>query len=101
MDYSDMIKIISSSNIGVIERGEQLLHDYCNVISSILDYKYTLDHYHGENDDVYTNRINSISKALSILLGDVDVYMDILNITEKTHTAKKERIKKIATKIQR
>jgi len=100
MTYEEMVKKLAETDMTEIERGENLIRSMCGVIDAILNYKYVLDHYKGDSDGVIQDQINSIKNAMAIMVGDADVYMMLLGITDKVRTKADSRIGKILRKMR-
>ena len=98
--YREMIKELAESEISDIERGDLLIRDMCKTIDAILVYKYTKDYYSGNSDSVIQDRINAIDQAMAVMVGNMDIYMEILQITYSVQQHNNKRIQKILKRIR-
>lgn len=98
----DIIKVFRHDGISEIERGDILIKNMCRVTTDLLNYRYTVNHYVGDNTStVVTDIVCRIKNSLALLLSDMEIYMDQLDITDKVRQKKVERINKLAEKIRR
>lgn len=98
----DIIKVFRHDGISEIERGDVLIKNMCRVTTDLLNYRYTVNHYVGDDTStVVTDIVCRIKNSLALLLSDMEIYMDQLDITDKVRQKKVERINKLAEKIRR
>lgn len=98
----DIIKVFRHDGISEIERGDILIKNMCRVTTDLLNYRYTVNHYVGDDTStVVTDIVCRIKNSLALLLSDMEIYMDQLDITDKVRQKKVERINKLAEKIRR
>lgn len=98
----ESIKIFRYDGISEVERGDILIKNMCRVTTDLLNYRYTVNHYIGDDTStVVTDIVCRIKNSLALLLSDMEIYMDQLDITDKVRQKKVDRINKLAEKIRR
>lgn len=97
MEYRDNVKILARNERDEIEAAEVIIKEMCQLTTSFLNYKYTVDHYKGEGTAI-SDKVDTIKNNLAVLLGDIDVYMEQMNITSKVVDKKESRIARLAKK---
>ncbi len=100
-NYDDAIKTMVKNGKDELDRGDIIIKEMSRLTQDLLDYRYTVNHYEGNQKGVYSDKISTIKNTLSILLGDIDMYMEYVGIADKVDKKKKERIIKLAEKIER
>ena len=101
MEYRKAIRVLSSGDRNELERGDILIKEMSRLTTDILNYRYISEHYKGVQEKVMIDNVNKIKNSLAILLGDMEVYMDCLNISNDVTDKKRNRITKIADKKQK
>lgn len=86
------------NNKKVLANGDMVTKGACRLITNITDYRYCCENYKGESETVFEDKVNTIKKSLSILLGDLELYMDSLGITEEAKTLAEKRLEKLANR---
>ena len=101
MTYKEMITKLAASDVSEIERGENLIRSMIKTIDAIMNYKYVSDHYKGDTPGVMVDQTNIVRNALCVMIGDMDIYMEVLDITESVRPKVEGRIVKIVKKIDK
>ena len=101
MKYEEAIKIMTSGDRDELDRGDILIREMCRLTNDLLDYRYTVQNYKGDQNGIYSDKVGSIKNTLAILLGDVDMYMEYMDITDKVNKKKESRVIKLAEKKER
>lgn len=100
MKYEEAVKKLTKSNKSCFDRGDMIIRDCCKLITDIQNYRYTYDHYKGgENNTVLKDKLMTIKNSLGIIIGDIDTYAEMLNITDLVKDKCESRIIEIADKI--
>lgn len=99
MRYEDMIKIIAKTDKTVVDRGDIVIKDMSRLINDIMNYRYTVEHYKGDTEDVLTDKLMSVKNSMAILESDMDIYKETADISSKVESKKIGRINKIMDKI--
>lgn len=99
MKYKNMIKAVANSNRTQFERADILIREMCKLISDLLDYRYTSEHYKGDGN-VVDDRINTIKNSLSLVVTDIDIYMEQMNMTEEVKGKAAKRLDKLVKKLE-
>lgn len=99
-EYEEALKAIVNSNRDELDRGDMIISEMCKLTQNLLDYRYAVNHYEGNQKGVLIDKIGTIKNTLSVLLGDIDMYMEYVDITDKVNKKKEERVIKIAAKIK-
>lgn len=99
MRYEDMIKIIAKTDKTVVDRGDIVVKDMSRLINDIMNYRYAVEHYKGDTEDVLTDKLMSVKNSMAILESDMDIYKETAEISSKVESKKIGRINKIMDKI--
>lgn len=99
MTYENAVKIIANSDKTIADRGQIIIKEMNRLSSDIIDYDYTDKHYKGSGS-VLTDKVQTIKKSLAVLLSEIDVYMQMLNITDSVKNNAERRVNRIAERIQ-
>lgn len=99
MKYKNMIKAVANSNRTQFERADILIREMCKLISDLLDYRYTSEHYKGDGN-VVDDRINAIKNSLALIVTDIDIYMEQMNITKEVRDKAAKRMDKLVNKLE-
>ena len=78
MEYKRAIEIVANSDRSEFERGEILIRGMCRLTEDILNYRYIVEHT--SSGTVKEDKVRTIKNSMSIMLGDLDVYMKMLGI---------------------
>ena len=100
-NYDDAIKTMVKNGKDELDRGDIIIKEMSRLTQDLLDYRYTVNHYEGNQKGVCSDKVSTIKNTLSILLGDIDMYMEYVGIADKVDKKKKERIIKLAERIER
>lgn len=101
-DYETAVKALAhNGDKNEFDRADMVIKEMSRVISNLLDYKHTVDYYKGNQDGVIEDKKNTVINSLSVLLGDVDMYMESVGIADKVMKKKENRIHKLADKLGR
>lgn len=95
MKYKEKIKKIADNGSTLIE-GDILIRDMSRVIDDVMEYRYAAEHY---NKKVLDDKKSPVASSIAILIGDLEVYQEMLGITEKVGKKKTERVSKLADKM--
>lgn len=98
MGYNEDIKILANTERTVFERGDMIIKYTGRLSSDILDYRYAYEHHKGNSTDLLNDKINSIKNSVALLESELDIYKEMLGISEKVDDKKSNRIKKILGK---
>ena len=92
MDYEEMIKVIAKDT-DLMTQTDVVIREMCQAIDRMLKYRYSNHNYNkGNRDEVLKDKANEIKNSMSILLGDIDVYLSCLNVTDQTKEKKEQRL---------
>lgn len=98
----DIIKVFRYDSISEVERGDILIKDMCRVTIDLLDYRYTINHYIGDDTStVVIDIVCQIKDSLALLLSDMEIYMDQMDITNKVRDKADKRLWKMADRVQK
>lgn len=100
-NYEDAVKTMIVNGKDELDRGDMIIKEMSRLTQDLLDYRYTVNHYEGNQKGVYSDKIGTIKNTLAVLLGDIDMYMEYVGITDKVDKKKEERIIRLAEKIGR
>ncbi len=99
MKYKNMIKAVADSDRTQFERADILIREMCKLTSDLLDYRYASEHYKGDGN-VVDDRINTIKNSLSLVVTDIDIYMEQMNITKEVKDKAAKRMDKLVNKLE-
>ena len=98
----ESIKIFRYDGISEVERGDILIKDMCRVTTDLLNYRYTINHYVGDNTStVVTDIVCQIKNSLALLLSDMEIYMDQMDIVDKVRDKADKRLWKMADRVRK
>ena len=101
-NYEAAIKTLAhNGDKSEFDRADMVIKEMSRVISNLLDYRHTATYYNGDQDSVITDKMNTVANSLSVMLGDIDMYMEAVGITDKVMKKKENRINKLADKVGR
>ena len=100
MTYEEMITKLAATEITDIERGENLIRSMIKTMDAIMNYKYVSEHYKGDAPGVMIDQTNIIKNALVVMIGDMDIFMEVLHITNAVQYKAERRITKIINKVE-
>ena len=98
MKYKEAVSKMANGNRDELDRGDVIIREMCRLTNDLLDYRYTISHYEGTQEGVYSDKVGTIKNSLAVLLGDIDMYTEYMGITEKVQQKKEERVIKLANK---
>ena len=98
MNYEEMIKVIASKK-STLDEGDLVVRDMTKVINDILEYRYTAEHHKGNKEKVLKDKAMIIRNSMAVLESDLDIYQEMLGITEKVDNEKENRVEKIASRV--
>lgn len=98
MKYKEAVSKMANGNRDELDRGDIIIREMCRLTNDLLDYRYTISHYEGTQEGVYSDKVGTIKNSLAVLLGDIDMYTEYMGITEKVQQKKEERVIKLANK---
>ena len=101
MKYRDAVRTMTDTKRDELDRGDILIREMCRLTNDLLDYRYTISHYEGTQEGVYSDKVGTIKNSLAILLGDIDMYTEYMGITDKVNKKKEERVIKLAQKTRK
>ena len=92
MNYEEMIKVIAKDT-DLMTQTDVVIREMCQAVDRMLKYRYSNHNYNkGNRDEVLKDKANEIKNSMSILLGDIDVYLSCLNVTDQTKEKKEQRL---------
>lgn len=92
MNYEEMIKVIAKDT-DLMTQTDVVIREMCQAVDRMLKYRYSNHNYNkGNRDEVLNDKANEIKNSMSILLGDIDVYLSCLNVTDQTKEKKEQRL---------
>lgn len=97
-NYKKAVQIMAGGDKDEIDRGDIIIKEMCRLTNDILDYRYAVNHYEGNQKGIFKDKIGSIKNTLAVMLGDIDMYMEYLDITDKVEKKKTDRLIKLASK---
>lgn len=99
-NYNESVKVIANSDKTVFDRGDLVVKEMSRLTSDILDYRYAAEHYKGDGISVMGDKARSIKNSIALLESDLDVYKEMLGITDLVKDKKEQRIGKVAEKVK-
>ena len=97
MKYEESIKKLASTSRSDLERVDVLIKEMCRLTNDLLDYKFAAENYKGKGT-VLDDLLNATASSAALLIGDLDIYMEQMDITNKVKEKKEKRIDKLANK---
>lgn len=97
--YDDDVMVIAN-NRTVVDQCDVITREMCQMIIAMINYRYALQHGNLNIGTVREDEINKLKNNISIVGSDIDIFMDILNVTNDVIYKKKKRIEKMARKIK-
>lgn len=97
--YDDDVMVIAN-NRTIVDQCDVLTKEMCQMIMAMTNYKYALQHCDLDRGTVREDEINKLKNNISIVGSDMDIFMDMLNVTSDVIYKKKKRIEKMARKIK-
>lgn len=95
--YNKSIEILIS-NKDEDERIDLIIKAMAKLTNDLLDYRYMVNNYKGDSQELFSNKMDTIKNAIAVLEGELDIYKAMNDITEKTRKRKEQRIIKLAVK---
>lgn len=95
--YNKSIEILIS-NKDEDERIDLIIKAMAKLTNDLLDYRYMVNNYKGDSQELFSNKMDTIKNAISVLEGELDIYKAMNDITEKTRKRKEQRVSKLAMK---
>lgn len=96
--YEDKIKYLATTDKTELERGDVIIKDMARLMQDLTDYRYAKEHYNGTGD-VLKDKIMSIKNSIAVMMGDMDIYMEVVNITDMVKAKNNKRIDTIYNRI--
>ena len=82
-----------SQDTDLMTQTDVIIREMCQAIDRMLKYRYSNHNYNkGNRDEVLKDKANEIKNSMSILLGDIDIYLSCLNVTDQTEEKKEQRL---------
>lgn len=100
IEYIKAIEICANSDKTIEDRGELIIRNICRITIDILDYKYALNNYKG-GGTVLADKRNVVKNSIALLESDMDIYKNMLGITDDVYAAKYKRTIKVAERINK
>lgn len=97
--YDDDVMVIANNRI-IIDQCDVITKEMCQMIIGMTNYKYALQHGNFDIGTVREDEINKLKNNISIVGSDIDIFMNMLNVTNDVIYKKKKRIEKMARKIK-
>lgn len=97
--YEESLRVISSSDKPETERADNLIREMCKLTDALLDYRYAVENYN--KGTALADGIGKVKNCMALVMGDMEILMDQLDITNKVRQKKVDRINKLADKIRR
>lgn len=98
----DSIKVLRNDGVSEIERGDSIIKDMCRLTTDLLNYKYTVDHYTGNNTStIISDSVCQIKNSMALLVSDMEIYMDQMDIADKVRDKANKRLWKMADRVQK
>jgi len=101
MKYYEEIKVIADSNKSLMDRGDLIIKHMCRLTEDILNYRYACEKYKGNSDSIIYDKMGTIKNSLSVLISELEIYMEKANITDDVKNKAAKRIHKVAEKLTR
>ena len=98
--YDDAVKVVANSDKTVYDRGDLIIKEVSRLTNDILDYRYAAEHYKGDGFNVMGDKVRSIKNSIALLESDLDVYKEMLGITDLVKDKKEQRIGRVAEKVK-
>ena len=98
MKYRDAIKKVADGKDDQ-ETCDILIKDMNRFINDMLDYRYMVNHYDGK--DKLAEAVGTIKNSMATLMGDLEVYAELMDITDQLQSKKENRIIRFAEKKKR
>lgn len=95
--YNKSIEILIS-NKDEDERIDLIIKAMAKLTNDLLDYRYMVNNYKGDSQELFSNKMDTIKNAIAVLEGELDIYKAMNDITEKTRKRKEQRVSKLAMK---
>ena len=97
MKYKTIIQIIVQNNDKTeLERGDILIKDMSRLIVDLVNYRYAVENYKGDQEGVLQDHLGKVKNSVALLMGDLDIYNEQVGITAKVEGKKCYRINRIA-----
>lgn len=101
MKYKTIIQIIVQNNDKTeLERGDILIKDMSRLIVDLINYRYAVENYKGNQEGVLQDNLSKVKNSVALLMGDLDIYNEQVGITTKVEGRKTDRMNRIAKKIR-
>ena len=98
MNYEEMIKVIANKK-STVDEGDVLIRDMSRVIDDIMSYRYVADHHEGKTDKVLADKASVIRNSVAVLVSDLDIYQEMLGITDSVSKKKAARVERLVDKM--
>ena len=96
MKYKTMIQIIVQNNDRTeLERGDVLIKDMSRLIVDLVNYRYAVENYKGNQEGVLQDNLSKVKNSVALLMGDLDIYNEQVGITAKVEDKKTDRMNRI------
>ena len=96
MKYKTMIQIIIQNNDKTeLERGDILIKDMSRLIVDLVNYRYAVENYKGDQEGVLQDHLAKVKNSVALLMGDLDIYNEQVGITAKVEDKKTDRMNRI------
>ena len=95
--YNKSIEILISDK-DEDERIDLIIKAMSKLTNDLLDYRYMVNNYKGDSQELFANKMDTIKNAIAVLEGELDIYKTMNGITEKTRKRKEQRVSKLAMK---
>lgn len=96
MNYEQCIKELATDGKSEFERADNLIKEMSRLTMDLLDYRYIYEHCEGSESTALQDAVAKIKNSIAILSGDMDIYMELMDITKKVQDKKCYRINRIA-----
>lgn len=97
MNYKEMVKVIAEDG-NEATKGNIVVREMCHLIDSILDYNYAVDNYVGDGTVIEDKR-NQIKNKMTLVVTDLDIYMEQLGLTEEVEKKTIKRLEKLTKRV--
>ena len=98
MKYESAVETMAVTSRDELDRADIIIREMTRLTNDLLDYRYVATHYEGDSQDVLKDKINTIKNSLAVLLGDLDIYMEYMDITDKVNNKKQKRVIELVKK---
>jgi len=95
----DAVKIIGKHD-GILRNNDMLIKSMSCVIEDLIRFRYAYEEHTSMGAREVKESIGAIKNSMSFMLGDLDVTMELLGITEKTRSKANGRLLKVAEKMK-